>query len=121
MSNAATARGGRVAWLAGALVVLSLFAAWRMWGVGPDTNSAAFLSQMVQMRCEETGATWEERRGVIEAELRGIPGDLGAKARVENPATGRATGVMADEAEWRRTIERINREKRAVKRGARGG
>ena len=108
----------RLAWLVTLVAAVVLAGAWRFWPRRPDTNGAAFLSSMVRMKCEETGKTWEERRGVVEAELRGMAGQVGEGARVSSPlAEGRATGVMADEGEWKRTIERINREKQEVTRG----
>jgi hypothetical protein len=112
------ARRARWGWLIVLASVLVLAGAWRLWPRPPDTNSAAFLSQEVRMECEETGKSWDERRGVIEAELRGIPGQLSDTVRISSPfADGRATGVMEDGAEWARTIERINREKREVVKG----
>ena len=104
-------RGAR--WALWAVLCVALAAGVWFWLRGPlDTDGREFLSAKVRMRNVETGEEVKMVRGLVEAELRGMRGQLGEDVTVGAPGPGRWR--MADEGEWVKTIERINREKREV-------
>ncbi|MCC6284337.1 MAG: hypothetical protein IT439_03395 [Phycisphaerales bacterium] len=79
----------------------------------PDPDSAERLGAPVEMLCRESGRRFRLTRGLVEAELRGRVGQLREDDGVASPyADDRPVARMASEAQWRETIERINREKR---------
>lgn len=79
------------------------------------------MSQTVTIKCIETGEEWEMTRGLMEQQLRRRGGELSEDEGLVNPSTGRPTGFPFDKDEWRKTVERINREKAAALEARSGG
>lgn len=72
------------------------------------------LTEMVTIRCSETGDEWQVLRGVMEKELylRSYP--LDPTQGLVNPKTGKPTGFPVDA--WKQTVDRINAERASVSR-----
>jgi len=77
-----------------------------------DPYSTARLSQDVRVRCAQTGREWTITRGLMEMELRAIPGRLDPGEGLASPyADGARVAFPVDRADWAETIARINLEK----------
>ncbi|MFG0314347.1 MAG: hypothetical protein ACF8LL_09205 [Phycisphaerales bacterium] len=106
--------------VAGGFLLLSVVLYTRLSGGGGGAYSAERMSEMVTIKCVETGEEWEMTRGLMEQQLRRRGTELSPEEGLLNPSTGRPTGFPFDKGEWRETVERINREKqRAIE--SRGG
>lgn len=70
------------------------------------------LTQMVTIRCIETGETWQMPRGQMESELYTRSFPLDPNEGLVNPKTGKKTGFPVDD--WKLTVERINAEREAL-------
>ena len=80
------------------------------------------MSQDVRIRCATTGEEWTVTRGLMEMELRGIPGQLDPERGLASSfADGEPMAFPVDRADWLETIERINREKTRLARRGGGG
>ncbi len=97
----------------GVCLVLAALMYFRGTGGGaPD--SIERRSEMVTIRCTETGNEWQMNRGRFERLLltqhgmidptQGIPSEF---------AEGRLTGVLVDKDDWEETVARINEMKKA--------
>lgn len=83
-----------------------------------DPYSTARLSQDVRVRCAHTGREWTITRGLMEMELRAIPGQLDPDQGLASPyADGDRVAFPVDRADWAETIARINREKAQLQGG----
>jgi hypothetical protein len=91
---------------------LMLFAALMLYLRLSAKSESEQLTEMVTIRCSETGETWEVLRGVMEKELylRSYP--LDPNQGLVNPKTGKPTGFPVDA--WKQTVERINSERGSV-------
>lgn len=76
-----------------------------------NAYSTERMSEIVTIKCIETGDEWEMTRGLMEQQLRRRGVQLNPEEGIVNPKTGRPTGFPFNKDEWRKTIERINREK----------
>jgi hypothetical protein len=76
-------------------------------------DEVSALTQMVTIRCNETGETWTMLRGAMERELYDRPFPVDPSAGLVNPKTGKFTGFPVDD--WKLTIDRINAERKAVR------
>lgn len=84
-----------------------------------DPYSTARLSQDVRVRCAQTGHEWTITRGLMEMELRAIPGQLDPDQGLASPyADGARVAFPVDRADWAETIARINREKAQLSRAS---
>jgi hypothetical protein len=100
-------RNPMVGWaVAGVLMLVAAFVAVRRFARPSET---AELTQMVTIRCTETGDEWQVPRGVMEKELYLRPLPLDPGQGLVNPKTGRATGFPVDS--WKETIQRITVER----------
>jgi hypothetical protein len=103
-----------IGWIvAAAFLGLSVVIYLRLSGSN-DAYSVERMSEMVTIKCIETGDEWEMTRGLMEQQLRRRGGTLTPTDGIMNPNTGRPTGFPFNKSEWERTIERINREKASV-------
>jgi hypothetical protein len=70
-------------------------------------------SEMVTIRCTETGEEWEMNRGQFERMLLTTNGLIDPAQGIPSKfADGRPTGVLVNKGEWVETVERINAMKR---------
>jgi hypothetical protein len=70
-------------------------------------------SQMVTIRCTESGEEWEMNRGQFERMLLTAEGLIDPSQGVPSKfAEGRLTGVLVKKGEWEETVTRINAMKR---------
>jgi len=92
----------------GLAALLMLFAAGMLYMRLMSRDEAEQLTQMVTIRCSETGETWEVLRGVMEKELYLRPYPVDPNQGLINPKTGKPTGFPVDA--WKQTVERINAE-----------
>lgn len=97
--------------LAAVLMVATAYFVWRRM----NSDEVSQLTQMVTIRCTETGDTWQMPRGLMERELYDRPFPVDPSQGIVNPKTGKATGFPVDD--WETTIERINSERKAVRDG----
>ncbi|HMN39878.1 MAG TPA: hypothetical protein PKE29_03470 [Phycisphaerales bacterium] len=95
----------------GMAAVLMLFAAYMLYTRLNPKDETQQLTQMVTIRCSETGDTWTVPRGIMEKELYLRPFPLDPNQGMVNPKTGRPTGFPVDA--WKETIDRINYERGA--------
>ena len=96
--------------------VFLIAAAWmfvgNMGSNAPDSRERR--SEMVTIRCTETGNEWEMNRGRFERLLLTQHGMIDPKQGIPSEfAEGRLTGVLVDKSDWEETVERINTMKRA--------
>jgi hypothetical protein len=69
-------------------------------------GETAELTQMVTIRCVETGKEWTMPRGAMEKELMLRPYPVNPEEGLVNPDTGRPTGFPIDD--WAVTVKRVN-------------
>ncbi len=105
-------------WIAKALIGVVLLAALAFavlrGGGDSDPYSKDRLTERVTIVDSETGDSWETLRARMEKELRLRPGQIDPAQGLRNPETGTPTGFPEDQADWAKTIDRLNAEKRAA-------
>tara|TARA_E500000318_G_scaffold108919_1_gene120761 strand:- start:401 stop:757 length:357 start_codon:yes stop_codon:yes gene_type:complete len=102
-----------IAWcISGACLAVAALVLMRSNGSSaPD--SLERRSEMVTIRCTETGEEWEMNRGQFERMLLTSDGLIDpAKGVPSKFADGRPTGVLVNKGEWEETVGRINAMKR---------
>jgi hypothetical protein len=106
--------------VAGALLLVVALSLYRMRRVGDNPYSLDRTTEMVTIRCRETGEEWQMPRGRMEQALWDRPAPLDPSQGLPNPTTGRLTGFP--KSDWENTIDRISAERQeiAAKR-SRGG
>jgi apolipoprotein N-acyltransferase len=67
------------------------------------------LTELITIRCSETGYEWQVPRGVMEKELYLRPYPVDPNQGLINPKTGKATGFPVDA--WKQTVDRVNAER----------
>lgn len=92
--------------IASVLLIGAAILAFTRFSAKDETNQ---LTQMVTIRCTETGETWQVLRGVMEKELYLRPLPVNPNEGLFNPKTGKKTGFPIDQ--WKETVERINKER----------
>jgi ABC-type amino acid transport substrate-binding protein len=92
--------------------VLLIAAAVLVWMRFASKDETAQLTQMVTIRCAETGDTWQVLRGIMEKELYLRPAPVDPNQGLINPKTGKPTGFPIDQ--WKETVSRINQERAAA-------
>lgn len=101
-------------WVFAALMlVVSLLLYNRLSGRG-ETYSVDRMSEVLTIKCAETGEEWTMSRGMMEKELRNRGASLDPSEGLTNPKTGKRTGFPFSKSSWEETVERINREKKEV-------
>lgn len=92
----------------GLAAVLMLIAAVMVYVRLSSKSESEQLTEMVTIRCAETGDEWQVLRGVMEKELYLRPFPVDPNQGLINPKTGNPTGFPVDA--WKQTVERINAE-----------
>ena len=102
-----------IAWsISGVCLAAAAFMLIRSNG-GSAPDSLERRSQMVTIRCTETGEEWEMNRGQFERMLLTADGLIDPTKGVPSKfADGRLTGVLVNTGEWEETVTRINAMKR---------
>ncbi|MBZ0171711.1 MAG: hypothetical protein K8E66_04970 [Phycisphaerales bacterium] len=104
-------------WIGWAFSLLFLGLALLMYVRGSGGNAPDSLerrSQMVTIRCTETGNEWQMNRGQFERLLMTQSGMLDPALGIPSEfAEGRLTGVLVDKDDWEETVGRINAMKKA--------
>ena len=95
--------------LASLLMIAGAFGLYLRLGQKSETDQ---LTEIVTIRCSETGETWELPRGVMEKELYMRPYPLDPNQGLTNPHTGKPTGFPVDA--WKETTARINADRKAL-------
>ena len=101
-------------WIVAALILAASIFLYRRLSGANDPYSVERLSEVVTIKCAETGDEWSLTRGEVERELRSHAGMLDAKSGLVNPKTGKPTGFLFSKSEWDRTIGRLNDERKQV-------
>ncbi|MEO0482268.1 MAG: hypothetical protein AAF138_01455 [Planctomycetota bacterium] len=109
-----------IGWSAAALFAVAVVVLLYIRLGGNSTYSVERMTEMVTIKCTETGEEWIMPRGRMEKELRLRGGAIDASVGLTNPTTGQPTGFPFDAGSWRETVERLNREAEAA-RAARSG
>jgi len=92
-----------------AIAVLAGFLVLRQLGSGTNAYEPERLTELVTIRCSETGEEWEMPRGRMEQLLWDRPAPIDPKVGLVNPKTGKSTGFPV--SEWEATCIRINRDR----------
>lgn len=92
--------------IASVLLIAAAVLAWMRFTAKDETGQ---LTQMVTIRCSETGETWQVLRGIMEKELYLRPLPVDPNEGLMNPKTGKRTGFPIDQ--WKETVQRINTER----------
>lgn len=89
--------------------------------VRAGSTQTAQLTEIVTIRCSETGKTWTLPRGAIEKQLMMRPYPVNPDEGLTNPETGKPTGFPVDE--WKTTVANINSDRATLikQREASGG
>jgi hypothetical protein len=69
-------------------------------------------TEMVTIKCRETGDEWTMPRGRMEQMLWDRPAPLDPSQGLPNPKTGKLTGFP--KSDWENTIERISAERQEI-------
>src|SRR5690349_7565115 len=96
------APGWLVAGLLLALLALSLL---RLRRVDDNPYSLDRTTELVTIKCRETGEEWQLPRGRMEQMLWDRPAPLDPSQGLPNPSSGRLTGFP--KSDWENTIDRI--------------
>jgi len=103
----------------GVAAVLLLLVGWsvlRMRSANDNPYSLNRTTEMVVIKCRETGDEWTMPRGRMEQMLWDRPAPIDPSQGLPNPKTGKLTGFP--KSDWEQTVERISaeREDMAMKR-----
>lgn len=101
-------------WVVALVILVGSFFVYRMLSGKGDPYSVDHLSEMVTLKCAETGLEWEMTRGEMELELRQRQGMCKPTDGLRNPQTGKLTGFPFSKPEWEETITRLNGERQEV-------
>lgn len=80
------------------------------WGGGKDPYNPERLKEMVTVKFTDDGSTMQMPRGRIEKMIAERP-ELSESEGITNPKTGKPTGFLFDEDEWKEMITRLKAEK----------
>ncbi len=97
--------------VAGVLLVVAVYLAFFRSAGGGDDFSPEKMQSMVTIRFSDTDTTEELPWGRVMKELSGRPGKLDGTVGINNPATGKPTGFIFNQAEWDRIVGQINKDK----------
>lgn len=91
-------------------IVLLVGAAWLLRSVvrQPDLMSSESMAENVDVYFSDTDTTMAVPRGRIIGELSLLNAAADQNTRLKNPANGKLSGVVKDEAEWKRLIVIVN-------------
>lgn len=94
----------------GVAALLMLVAAVMVYTRLTAKSESAQLTELVTIRCTETGETWQVPRGVMEKELWLRPYPVDTNEGLANPKTGKRTGFPVDA--WKETVQNINGQRK---------
>lgn len=104
-------------WIAWVIAVISIAFAGMTFFRGMSSNAPDSLkhrSELVTIRCTETGKEWQMNRGQFERLLLTEDGLIDPNKGIPSKfADGRPTGVLVDKKDWEDTVKRINAMKKA--------
>ena len=99
-------------WIGWVVAVISLAVTAFLLYRNTTDNAADSLerrSEIVTIRCTETGNEWQMNRGQFERLLLTYNGMIDPSQGIPSEfAEGRPTGVLVDKDDWEETVERIN-------------
>jgi hypothetical protein len=98
-----------------ALAAAAVFAVTR----GGDSDGP--LTDKVTILFTDTNEKIEMRRGELEMKLLERAGPVDATKGIINPATNQPTGVILNEGDWKRTVEKLNAMKAAAAAQSKSG
>jgi len=101
-------------------VVIALLLGVTVWSLlwrrgGADAYDPESMKEMLTVRYTDTDEVVKIPRGRLDQMLRGSGNALDPTQGIINPKTGKPTGFLVDEDEWSKMIDRINKEKEAVR------
>ena len=100
-------------WLvAGLLLAVLAWSLFRLRRVDDNPYSLDRTTEMVTIRCRETGDEWQLPRGRMEQMLWDRPAPLDPSQGLPNPTTGKLTGFP--KSDWENTIDRITAERQEI-------
>jgi hypothetical protein len=100
-------------WLvAGLLLALLGLSLLRLRRIDDNPYSLDRTTEMVTIRCRETGEEWTMPRGRMEQMLWDRPAPLDPSQGLPHPTTGRLTGFP--KSDWETTIDRIGAERQEI-------
>ncbi|MCL4221140.1 MAG: hypothetical protein KJZ65_07195 [Phycisphaerales bacterium] len=106
-------------WIAWTIALLAIGVAVLFYvrgGSQSAPDSMDKLSQMVTIRCTETGQEWDMNRGELMELLMYQPGMIDPTKGIPSKfAEGRPTGVIVDKGVWQETVNYVNKMKDLVK------
>ncbi|MCC6427071.1 MAG: hypothetical protein IT435_09665 [Phycisphaerales bacterium] len=110
-------------WVVAGVILVGSFFVYRFMSGSGDPYSVERLSEMVTIKCVETGEEWEMTRGQMELELRQRQGMIKDGEGLQNPKTGKFTGYPFSKREWSETVKRLNEARQAAidRRGGKTG
>ena len=98
--------------VAAVLLVLVAFSLLRLRRIDDNPYSLDRTTQMVVIKCRETGEEWTMPRGRMEQLLWDRPAPIDPSQGLPNPKTGRLTGFP--KSDWEQTVERISTERQEI-------
>ncbi len=101
-------------WVVAGLVLVGSYFVYRSLSGAGNPYSVDRLSEMVTLKCSETGFEWQMTRGEMELELRQRAGMIKPGDGLRNPQTGKFTGFPFNKSEWESTLDRLNGERQEV-------
>lgn len=89
---------------------------------GNEIDSVKSLSEMVTVRCTETGQEWEMNRGRLVQMLMQQSGPINVNQGIPSQfAEGRLTGVIVDKNAWEATVNYVNGMKKGISSRSKAG
>ncbi len=98
--------------VAAGLLILVALSLLRMRRVDDNPYSLNRTTEMVTIKCRETGDEWTIPRGRMEQILWDRPAPIDPSQGLPNPKTGRLTGFP--KSDWEQTVERISAERTEI-------
>jgi hypothetical protein len=98
--------------VAAALLLVVALSLYRMRRVNDNPYALDRTTELITIRCRETGEEWQMPRGRMEQVLWDRPAPLDPSQGLPNPKTGRLTGFP--KSDWENTIDRISAERQEV-------
>lgn len=98
--------------VAAVLLLVVAYSLYRLRRVDDNPYALDRTTEMVTIRCRETGEEWQMPRGRMEQILWDRPAPLDPSQGLPNPTTGRLTGFP--KSDWENTIDRIAAERKEI-------
>lgn len=98
--------------VAAVLLILVGLSVFRMRRADDNPYSLNRTTEMVTIKCRETGEEWTMPRGRMEQMLWDRPAPIDPSQGLPNPKTGKLTGFP--KSDWEQTVERISAERQDI-------